>query len=188
MAKVEINAITSHFQGKLGDIRFRNYLGRKIVVLRRKPSVAPPTEAQQQVRERFLLAAAYANGVLGNPAIRALYAERGRLKQQPVNAVAVRDYFRPPEVPLIDTADYHGQVGDMIKVTAIDDFEVVGVNVVIKDDTAAVLEQGAAVLTGDKWVYTATVAVTAGETVTIEAVAKDRPGHTGSLAKPVLVA
>jgi hypothetical protein len=68
MAKVELNAITSHFLGKLGDVLFRNYLGRKVVALRPKPRSAPPTEAQQQVRDRFLLAAAYAKGALGNPA------------------------------------------------------------------------------------------------------------------------
>jgi hypothetical protein len=28
MARVEINAITSHFKGQLGDLRFRDYLGR----------------------------------------------------------------------------------------------------------------------------------------------------------------
>ncbi|SDS46768.1 hypothetical protein [Opitutus sp. GAS368] len=188
MAKVEINAITSHFQGKLGDIRFRNYLGRKIVVLRRKPSSAPPTAAQQQVYERFLLGAAYAKGALGNPATRAVYAERSKLRQHPVFAVAVSDYLLPPEVKVIDTTDYHGRIGDPVKVTAIDDFEVVGVNVVIRDDTAAVLEQGPAVLVGEKWVYTATVAVPAGEMVTIEATAKDRPGHTGSLSQPWLIA
>jgi hypothetical protein len=118
MAKVEINAITSHFLGKLGDIRFQNYLGRKIVVLRRKPSTAPPTAAQLEVRERFLLAAAYAKGALGNPATRALYAERSELRQHPMFAVAIADYLRPPEVKSVDTMGYHGHIGDLIKVTA----------------------------------------------------------------------
>jgi hypothetical protein len=115
MAKVEINAITSHFKGRLGDIRFRDYLGRKIVALRRKPSSAPPTVAQQQVRDRFRLASAYAKGTLGNPATRALYLERARTKQLPLFAVMAGDYLSPPEVKVIDTADYHGQVGDKVR-------------------------------------------------------------------------
>jgi hypothetical protein len=179
MAKVEINAITSHFQGRLGDIRFRNVLGRKIVAQRRKPSAAPLTETQQQVRERFLLAAAYAKSVLGNPVTRAPYAERARLKQQPVAAVAAGDYLRPPEVKSIDTTDYRGRIGDPVKVTALDDFEVVGVGVVIRDAADAIIEQGPAVLSDSLWSYAATVALAAGETVMIEATAKDRPGHAG---------
>ena len=34
------------------------------------------------------------------------------------------------------------------------------------------------------WTYAATVAVAAGETVTIEATAKDHPGHTGVKTVP----
>ncbi len=188
MAKVEFNAITSHFQGKLGDIRFRNYLGRKIVVLRRKPSTAPLTEAQQQARERFLLAAAYAKGVLGNPATRALYAERARMKQQPVNAVALGDYLNPPVVHAIDATGYHGQVGDVINVTATDDFEVVSVSVVIRDAADAVLEEGPAALVDGTWTYVATAVVAAGDAVTIEATAKDRPGHAGGKIMPLVIA
>ena len=188
MAKVEFNAITSHFQGKLGDIRFRNYLGRKIVVLRSKPSGAPPTEAQQQVRESFLLAVAYAKGALGSPTTRALYEERARLKQQPLFSVAIGDYFKSPMVNAIDATGYHGHIGDPIKVTATDDFEVVSVDVVIRDAADAVLEQGPAALIAGQWTYATTVGVASGQTVKIEATAKDHPGNPGVKTMPWLIA
>lgn len=63
---------------------------------------------------------------------------------------------------------------------ARDDFEVVAVDVVIRDAAAAVIEQGPATLAEGHWTYAATAVVATGETVTIEAVAKDRPGHPGS--------
>jgi hypothetical protein len=59
---------------------------------------------------------------------------------------------------------------------------------VIRNATDAVLEQGPAVFTGGAWTYAATAAVAAGETVTIEATAKDHPGHTGSKTVPCLIA
>lgn len=64
--------------------------------------------------------------------------------------------------------------------SARDDFEIASVSVVIRDAADAVLEQGPAVLAGGLWTHAATGAAPAGETVTIEAVATDRPGHTGA--------
>lgn len=80
----------------------------------------------------------------------------------------------------VSPRSYHGHVGDLIKVLARDDFEVVAVDVVIRDAAAAVIEQGPATLAEGHWTYAATAVVATGETVTIEAVAKDRPGHPGS--------
>ena len=61
-----------------------------------------------------------------------------------------------------------------------DDFEVMAVSVVIRDAADVVLEQGPAVLVNGLWTYATTVPVPAGDTVTIEAVATDRPGHVGA--------
>ena len=103
-------------------------------------------------------------------------------------AFVLGDFLKPPVVETIDAAGYHGRVGDLIKVSARDDFEVVAVDVVIRDAADAVLEQGPAALVGGQWTYATTVAVVAGETVTIEATATDRPGHTGSKSVPCQIA
>ena len=94
-------------------------------------------------------------------------------------AFVMGDFLKPPVVEAIDATGYHGVVGDLIKVSARDDFEVASVSIVIRDAADAVLEQGPAALVGGQLTYATTVAVPAGDTVTIEAVATDRPGHTG---------
>jgi hypothetical protein len=82
-------------------------------------------------------------------------------------------------VGTVDVSGYHGHVGDPIRVGATDDGEVAGVTVTVRTNSA-VLESGAATMgvTPDApWVYVATVAVAAGQAVTIEATARDRAGN-----------
>jgi len=79
-------------------------------------------------------------------------------------------------------------VGDLIKVAAFDDFEVTGVTVAIRDGADGLLMQGAAVLAEGRWSYAATAAIQMGEAVTVEAVATDRPGHTGSRSLAFVIA
>ena len=81
-----------------------------------------------------------------------------------------------------------GRVGDPARIVTLDDFEVVSVDVVIRDAADAVLEQGPAALVDGKWTYAATTVVVAGETVTIEATAKDHPGNPGVKTMPWLIA
>ena len=88
----------------------------------------------------------------------------------------------------IDTSAYHGAVGNVIKVRASDDFEVTAVTVLLKDGEGGVIQQGAAVLVDGVWQYTATGGIAVGEELIIEAIATDRPGHTGSLSVPHVVA
>ena len=140
------------------------------------------------VREQFRAAAAYAKAVFADPVRRPPYESAARAKGMSLFAFVMGDFLKPPVVEVIDAAGYHGVVGDLIKITARDDFEVVGVGVVIRDAADAVLEQGPAALVGGQWTYATTVAVAAGETVTIEATATDRPGHTGSKTVPCQIA
>lgn len=188
MASTTFNGFLDRVRGRFGNIVFKMRDG--VTFISRPPalSTAEPTAAQLAARERFRLAAAYTKSALADPVLRPLYEQRARDRQRPVVSVAVADYFNPPVVEAIDATGYHGRIGDLIKVAATDDFEVVGVNVVIRDAALAVLEQGPAALADGRWTYAATVAVAAGDTVTIEAVAKDRPGHPGTKSQPCLVA
>jgi hypothetical protein len=52
--------------------------------------------------------------------------------------------------------------------------------VILRSAANVVLEQGAAVLTDGVWHYTATTVVAKGTEIAVEAVATDRPGHTGT--------
>ena len=75
-------------------------------------------------------------------------------------------------------AAYTGKTGEAIKIRASDDFQVVGVGVVIRDTGGTVLEQGPATVSGDgAWTYAATTKLPDGQQVVIEVTATDRPGH-----------
>ena len=84
----------------------------------------------------------------------------------------------------LDLASYNGQVGDEIKIDAADDFEVVSVKVTIKHaGTGAVIEEGLATLVAGFWYYHGKTQIATGQTVLIEAEARDRAGHETALSE-----
>ncbi len=65
----------------------------------------------------------------------------------------------------------------MIQILATDDIEVVAVTVTIRRPSGEGVEQGAATKEHGVWRYPVTAALAAGETVTVLATARDRPGN-----------
>src|SRR6185503_3841547 len=122
-------------------------------------------------RDAFAEAAAYGRSVLGNPTLRPLYEAVARFVRKPVFAVAIGDYFTPPRVRIINVTGYHGHVGDKILILASDDVDVMSVSVALKEPTGAVIEQGAAIKTGEDWYYTATTVVALGHAIKIDVTA-----------------
>jgi hypothetical protein len=104
--------------------------------------------------------------------------------QKPAYAVAVRDFFTPPTVDAIELSAYRGRFGDRMVVVATDDAGVISVDVAIKDMTGAVLERGRAQRSDGRWIYTATADAPAGQALTVEVTATDRPGNTGAKSVP----
>lgn len=70
--------------------------------------------------------------------------------------VAVADLLNAPDIEEINLSGYAGNPGDIIKITATDDFGVVAVNLKIENSDGTLVEQGAAVNNGAEWIYTAT--------------------------------
>lgn len=187
MAKLEMDPPFRHVRGQIGGLVYRrNGSGTAIAKARRTD--VPLSEAQAAVQATFVAAAAYAKAAVADPVQGPRYTAAAELVGQRPYAFAVADFLKKPVVQAIDTAGYHGAIGDVIAVRALDDFEVTGVSVAIRDAANVVLEQGAAVLVGGSWHYTATTAIAAGTPVVIDAVATDRPGHTGALQVPLVVA
>lgn len=178
MAKTLLNSALKSIRGGLDAWVYRQY-GDKLVVSPRPVHGGPPTAAQATHRERFRLAGAYARDTYADPARRAPYVAVARERGMPITGLMVTDFLKPPTVDAIDLSGYHGAVNDPIAITATDDVGVTAVTVTIQAADETVLEQGAAALTNGVWVYHATTARTAGQTVTITATAVDRPGHTG---------
>ena len=179
MANVDVNAITQHFRGKVGDLVFKRLNGRLIAGLRPRERRQAPTPAQEQQQLEFAKAISYAKAMLADPGTRSVYTSAGVVKRQGAFPTAVGDYLKPPTVQDIDVSGYRGRAGDLIVVRAVDDVEVVGVTVTLRDGLGAVIEQGAATYVYNQWLYTAATTLAAGAAVSIEVTARDRPGNTG---------
>jgi hypothetical protein len=187
MAKIGLNSALTRITGTIDNWVYRN-TGEGMVVAKRPLNMKPPTAAQLAVRQLFADAATYAKAAIADSVVGPRYAAAAAAVGQRPFPFAVADFLNEPVVEAIDSALYHGAIGNVIKVRALDDFEVAGVTVAIRDAANAVLEQGAAIFADGLWHYTATTAIAAGTAVTIEAVATDRPGHSGSRQVPLVVA
>lgn len=188
MAKATLNSALKSLQGELDNWVYRKTGSGQVVGKRPVPTAAEPSAAQLAAQEQFRAAAAYAKAAAADAVLGPRYAAAAKEAGKQPYAFAFADFFRPPVVEGIDLAEYHGAIGGVIKVRAVDDFEVAGVKVAIRDAANSVLEQGAAVLVNGQWHYTATVLVPAGTEIAIEAVATDRPGHTGTRVVTLTVA
>lgn len=177
--KFKLNRAFREASGELDGLIYRNVRGK--VVASRKPDTSRIVYSESQIehRRRFKQAAAFGRSVLADAETRARYEEIAKEKNIPVFAATIADFFHAPTIEAIDLSAYNGGVGNLIHITAGDDFGVVNVHVSITDENGAPIENGNAVETAagsGHWVYTTTVSVEANVIVT--AVATDRPGGT----------
>lgn len=188
MAKAALNSALISVRGTIDNWVYRKTTDG-LVIARRPEGSQLPRPGQIEAREQFRAAVAYAKAVQVDPVLGPRYAAAAAASGLRSLPFAVRDFLTPPHVDAIDATAYHGAIGDVIKVRARDHFEVAGVTLIIRGANNAVREQGAALLGADGlWHYTATTATPVGTAVKLEAVAMDRPGHTGSRQEPVVVA
>lgn len=185
MARVRLNPIVDRVQGAFGDIVFRTYDGQTVISRRPGTPEGPPTPGQAAQRARFRDAAFYGRVVMADPTARAFYEAVAKQRKKPVFSVIVGDFLNAPTVSSIDTSAYVGATGDPIVIQAQDDVEVTGVTVTLTDDGGTVLETGPAAADEWRWRYDAQTDVPARTTVTVTAVAMDRPGNTGELSVDV---
>ncbi len=182
MARVKLNPILEQVRGQIGDLVFKRYGDE--VIISRKPDLTgvEPTEAQLAQRERFRQAAIYGKMVMADPETKTLYQEAAKAKGQPVFSLTVADFFNAPSVDEVDLSGYTGAPGDEIVIIASDDFDVLGVRVVLSDAGGGAIEEGDAVETpadSGRWVYAATATAATGTTVRVGVTAMDRPGGVG---------
>jgi hypothetical protein len=175
MAKVRNNIVIHGLSGSLGDqlVVRQDKAGRTIVGT--SPSFDPNrpfSDAQKEVHEKFREATSYAKEAKGNAA----YADKAEGTPKTPYNVAVADWFHAPEVSEVDASAWHGQIGQVIRIKAVDDVQVTQVNVVITDAAGVVLEQGPATQADGHW-WTYTTTATAADGARIVASARDLPGN-----------
>jgi hypothetical protein len=182
MAKVDLNPSFHSVSGALGAFVYRKVRGQTIMTARpkRDGKKRKPSAAQIAQRKRFAAAGDYVRKVLADPWQRRVYEALGRERNRRADKLVASDFLTPPVVDEIELSGYRGRAGDLIRVLATDDIEVVSVQVTIDTAKGARVEAGPATKVHGVWRYTTTAAAPAGEPLVITATAKDRPGHDGT--------
>lgn len=180
MATARLNGAFDTLSGTVDGWVYRRVHDRLVVARTPEPSDKPPTAGQRRARLRFAAAQEYMKRVLADPLQAEAYAVLAKALKRRADKIVAGDFLNPPEVQRIDLSGYHGLPGDGLAILAIDDVEVVSVEVVVTTAAGAVLERGAAAKVHGVWRYTVASALPPGDRVTITAIAKDRPGHEGT--------
>ncbi len=174
--RVILNPSIDEYRGSMNRIVYKKVRGKIIAAPMPSPSESEPTPAQLAHQERFSEAAAYAQQTLADASTAEIYELAAKLKDKPAFALCVGDFLKPPTIKSVDTSAYHGQIGDQIKIKAVDNFGIVELRVEIGDGSS-ILESGSAVegIAGN-WVYTATTQINTGGNLDVKVTATDRPG------------
>ncbi|MFM9837855.1 MAG: hypothetical protein ACKVOQ_06295 [Cyclobacteriaceae bacterium] len=176
MGSVKENLLTKGFSGRIGDeIVFRQVGNRTLFAKRPRKRTNLVQSAQAT---RFSKAVLYAKTVLLDDAIRAEYEEAAALAGfNSAYVAAVTDYLKDPIIALVYTDLYKGAAGDLIWITALDDFKIQSVTVTLQQPNGTLIEAGQAVAESSRWKYITTQpnATVAGTKVIVTA--KDRPGQ-----------
>jgi hypothetical protein len=179
MAKIKFNGLVSEVRGGVGGLVVRKSRGKFTLSDKPDTSEVEPTDAQLVQRKVFGRAVVYGKSVMEDPASLAFYEGLAKQKDMPAFSLCVGDYLNAPTMDDLDLSKYQGKVGDLIQITTHDDIGVVRVNVELTRTDGTNIERGQAIemVTGTgNWAYIATVPVTAGTDIFIEAEAFDRPG------------
>ena len=183
MAKIVLSSFLKEVHGKMDNVIFRKIRGKYVMsAMPAGRDGSELSEAQAAHQQRFLLATEYGSLALADPATREFYEQEAFVRDMPVMAACVADFFNLPNIVSIDASNYNGQPGSTIEIKTRDDYGVVKTSVVLTDDDEGTLiEKGEAVETiagKGIWKYTATTAANPGITVNFQITVADRPGGT----------
>jgi hypothetical protein len=181
MPIIENNPAVKGLSGTLGGTLVYKRYGDITVVANKSKKREKISEKQVAQIGRFKQATAYAKRVLKKPEMKALYM-RGINKAKLIHSaynVAIRDFLEAPKIHEIDTKDYTGEAGQLIRVRATDDFMVKSVTITVANAEGEVVETGEALARGKKglWRFTTTIRRLSVKGTVITAVAKDYPGN-----------
>jgi len=181
MATVGLNELFTGLSGTIGDLVISRR-GPKMVVRKAYHREAPPRPDETANRELFRLAASYGRLVQHDPAQRQAYEPAARRLHVAPYHVALKDFRHAPQLVEIDLSGCRPASPSILRVKAVDDFEVVQVQIEIVASDGTVLETGSARLDADSglWLYDQQQLVAPGELIAVRATAFDRPQHTGT--------
>jgi hypothetical protein len=169
-----------HLAGRAGNLIFRRRGNKTIVASCPKRRKYPLSPAAEKVQKNFVQASAYAKAAQQDPVLREIYQDE---KGMNTYRWAMKDALNKPEITRIDATAYKGRPGDLIRVSAHDDFNVVCVLLTIHEASGKLIETGNALPSenGEDWLYTATAHNKKLSGCIIRAAAFDLPENEGSL-------
>jgi hypothetical protein len=186
MAQSKNNYVMHGMSGKLGKLLVFRQRGGKTIATAIPNRSAAYTEEQLEVQSKFKEAASWARGILKNADNRKYYNSLATGGQSAFN-MAIADWFTDPEIKEIDTIDYTGVPGSVIKILVADIIKVQSVKLSITTASGTLVEEGSAVFDADsqQWLYAAVQNNATPVGSLIKATATDKPGNSHSLEKVV---
>lgn len=182
--KMEEGSGIAGISGRVGNLVFRmsadgnTYLQQAAAGKKR-----PGSEAQQQYRRIFGVAARYGREQQASAEGRAYYqpfVQPGRFGS--VYRTALADFTKPPQLLAVEANGYQGQMGEHLRAQAYKPCGVTSVKVQVLDATRQVLEEGEAEPIGDNWwAYRTQQAHPAAAAQQLRVLAYDRPGNEAEL-------
>ena len=186
MAESKNNYVMFGMSGKLGKLLIFRQRGGKTFAMAVPNRTSAFSEEQLEVQSKFKEAATWARGILLNPENRKFYNSQATGGQSAFN-MAIADWFTDPEIKEIDTIDYTGVTGSVIKIQVADIIKVQSVKISITSASGTLLEEGSAVFDANsqQWLYTAVQNNATPVGTLIKATATDKPGTSHSLEKVI---
>ncbi|MEO7702232.1 MAG: hypothetical protein ABIZ04_23640 [Opitutus sp.] len=179
MAKVKLNPALASIGGAIDGWVYRQQFGQTIIAA--KPTVrADSSPAQRERQEKFARATEYARDVLRDPLQRKSYQALATQRAKPVNALLIKNWLTPPTIVEVDLADFRGATGDVIRVLAHDDIEVVAVDVTVETAAKVPLLCGAARSVHGVWQYEVQQRLSVGPPMFIRITASNRAGRAAT--------
>lgn len=193
MAKVILNPALQVLSGDVAGFVYRQQSDGSVVVA--KQALPDPnrdfTEAQAEQMQKFKEASARYRRLLEDSntknAYEQLLAERGSTGR--LRALVMGDILKAPKVSTIDLTNFHGEVGNTIRIIAEDSVGVSRLSLSIFDTTSNAVVEVAEMPMNDKisgtveWVYTVTTTITAGHEVEVRVSAYDLAGNVMEATK-----
>lgn len=187
MANIVLNPAIQVISGDVAGFVYRKQADGS-VVLAKKALADPnrePTEAQAEQLQKFKEASARYTRLMEDEGVQAAYKklQEGRGPTSRLRALVIGDILGAPKVSTIDLSNYHGEIGDTIRIVAEDSVGVSRLRLSITDTTGNQTVESAEMPTNGKvsgtveWLYTSTQAVTAGHEVQVHVAAYDLAGN-----------
>jgi hypothetical protein len=181
MAKIKLNPAVASMHGRLGDMVHRRLWGQQVVSHPPDFSERVPSEKQRSSNDRFKTGSVQWTGLPSD--VKDRYRARAKELEMPPCGLFHRTRARPPVVEAVDLSEYTGQAGQLIRIRATDLVDLAAVGVIVRLAGGTELERGTAarVSQGERWwTYQTTAAAEQAAGLTVEAVATNWAGRSGS--------